>query len=307
MNTRHAQLVLSIVRFGSITAAAKALYITQPTLSATLKQIETQLGESIFVRGRTPMELTPAGELYVQAARRVLQIETQLEESIALLHGKQQGTLHLGMPIGRSCELLPQILPDYLAAYPDISVEVTEDTPEGLEQKLAGHELDVAIMTGDMRRQDLTYRLIASEEVVLLAGRRTHIAQRISSGSTITLAEAAQERFILPSAHSQEQQVYSDLLSKGGLHTVRTTLTSDSLETRRRTCIACQMVTLSPFISLLCDAQSMQRLAYYHLTGEAYLSKICLAHPADAQLPPYAEAFFNLISNRYRAMSAYRL
>ena len=307
MNTRHAQLVLSIVRFGSITAAAKALYITQPTLSATLKQIETQLGEPIFVRGRSPLELTSAGELYVQAARRVLQIETQLEEAIALLHGKQQGRLHIGIPLGRSSELLPQILPDFLAAYPGIHIEITEDTSQMLEQRLVSRELDAAILTDDMRRQDLTYRLIASEEVVLVSGRRTHIAQRVPSGSTISLAEAAQEHFILPAAHTFARKVYDDLLSKAGLHAVQPSILCENMETAKRTCAACQMVTLLPFITLLCDTQGMQRLSYYHLTGEAYLSKICLAHPADAQLPPYAEAFFNLISNRYRAMSAYRM
>jgi len=307
MNTRHAQLVLSIVRFGSITAAAKALYITQPTLSATLKQIETQLGEPIFVRGRTPMELTPAGELYVQAARRVLQIETQLEEAISLLHGKQEGTLRLGIPTGRSCELLPQILPDFLAAYPGIHVEVTEDAPQALEQKLISREIDCALLTGDMRRQDLVYRLIASEEIVLAAGKRTGVAQRTPSGSTISLAEAASERFLLPTQHAPARQIYDELLHRSGMHCIQPMIVCDNLETAKRTCAACQMVTLIPFMSLLCDAQSMQRLSHFHLTGEAYLTKFCMAHAADMQLPPYAEAFFNLASNRYRAMSAYRI
>ena len=63
MNTRHARMILAIVREGSFTAAAKALCITQPTLSQTVRQIETQLGEPIFVRGKTPVALTPAGAL----------------------------------------------------------------------------------------------------------------------------------------------------------------------------------------------------------------------------------------------------
>ena len=73
MNTRHARMILAIVREGSFTAAAKALAITQPTLSQTVRQIETQLGEPIFVRGKSPVVLTPAGELYAEAARRIVQ------------------------------------------------------------------------------------------------------------------------------------------------------------------------------------------------------------------------------------------
>ena len=189
MNTRHAQIVLTIVRFGSITAAAKALYITQPTLSQTLKQIETQLGEPIFVRGKSPMELTPAGELYVQAARHIVQIETQLDEAIAALHGRPEGTLHLGIPHSRSCELLPQILPDFRSAYPDVRIELTDAPSPRLEQMLASHELDLALLTDDVRRPDLTCRLVGSEEAVLLAGKKTALAQRIPSGTTIGLRE----------------------------------------------------------------------------------------------------------------------
>ena len=61
MNTRHAQLVLAVVREGSFTAAAKSLFVTQPTLSQQIRQIEQQLGQPIFERSTTPVSLTPAG------------------------------------------------------------------------------------------------------------------------------------------------------------------------------------------------------------------------------------------------------
>lgn len=306
MNTRHAQIVLTIVRFGSITAAAKALYITQPTLSQTLKQIETQLGEPIFVRGRSPMELTPAGELYVQAARRIIQIETQLDEAISSLHGKQEGILHLGIPEGRSCELLPQILPDYRAAYPDIRIEVISGSSSRLEQMLVDHEIDLALLLGETRRPELSYRLIGSEEIVLLAGRKTALAQRIPSGSTITLAEAASERFVLPSPNLFVRQSFEEMMEHGGLRSIQPALMLDSVESAKRVCAACHMVMLSPFVSLLTDTTSMQRLAHYHLSGGSYPYKLTFAHPADTVLTPYVEAFCTLMTNRFRAMSAYR-
>ena len=117
MNTRHAGMILAILREGSFTAAAKALSITQPTLSQTVRQIETQLGEPIFVRGKTPVQLTQAGELYVHAARRIIQAETQLQEAITMLHGRTEGTLRIGVMNQRSNELLPQIIPDFFSAY----------------------------------------------------------------------------------------------------------------------------------------------------------------------------------------------
>ena len=307
MNTRHAQLVLAIARFGSITAAAKALYLTQPTLSATLKQIETQIGEPLFVRGRTPLELTPTGELYVQAARRIMQIETQLDEAISALHGKQEGVLHLGMPLRRSGELLPQILPDYMAAWPDIRIEVTEGTTQELENRLLHHELDMAFITGDTRCQELSYRMIASEELVLIAGKGTALARRIPSGSTISLAEAARERFVMPGKHLLARQVYDELLERSGILIPKPMLEMDSLEAGKRICAACQTVMLTPYITLLSDAGSMQKLSYYHLIGDCCLHRFSMAHPVDAPIAPYAEAFYTMVSNRFRAMTAYRV
>lgn len=306
MNTRHAQLVLTIARFGSITAAAKALYLTQPTLSATLKQIETQVGEPLFVRGRASMELTRAGELYVQAARRIIQIETQLDEAIATLHGKQEGALHLGLPIRRAGELLPQILPDFIASWPGIRIEVTEGTAEQLEQKLLSHELDIAFITGDGRCQELTYRLIATEELVLLAGKNTQLAQRIPSGSTINLAEAANERFLLPGSHQPGRRIYDELLEKNGVVLHDPAIELESFEASKRICSACQMVMLSPYISLLSDTASMQRLSHYHLTGDCCLHRFVMAYPTDTPPAPYAEAFYTLMSSRFRSMTAYR-
>lgn len=307
MNTRHAQMVLTIVRSGSITAAAKALYITQPTLSQTLKQIESQLGEPIFVRGRSPMELTPAGELYVQAARRIVQIEAQLDEAIASLRGVQEGVVHLGIPDGRACELLPQVLPDFRAAYPDIRIEVTDESNARLEQMLISHELDMAILLGDTQRPELSCRLIGSEELVLLAGKSTALAQRIPSGSTIALAEADSERFVALSPHLFIGQTFSEIMERAGLRSIRPALTLDSLESAKRVCAACQMVMLSPFISLLTDVASMQRLSHYHLSAEPYPYKLIAAYPADTPLTPYAEALCTLLTNRFRAMSAYRI
>ena len=162
MNTRHARLILAIVREGSFTAAARALQITQPTLSQTVRQIEEQLGEPVFVRSRTSVSLTPAGELYVQAARRMIQTETQLIEAIGMLRGRAEGMLRIGLTEHRSDELLPQVLADFLAAYPDMHLEVREQSAPRLEQMLLEGELDMALLDGESRHPKLEYLQVTS-------------------------------------------------------------------------------------------------------------------------------------------------
>ena len=167
MNTRHAQLVLAVVREGSFTAAAKSLFITQPTLSHQIRQIEEQLGSPIFVRSKTAIELTPAGHVYVQAARRILQIETQMNEALGALSGTSEGILRLGLPAQRADELLPQVLADFYALYPNVRIEALTAQQQELERMLLGGELHMALLSGDEDNPQLEYQLIASDEVVL--------------------------------------------------------------------------------------------------------------------------------------------
>ena len=305
MNTRHARMILTIIREGSFTAAAKALAITQPTLSQTVRQIETQLGEPIFVRGHASVNLTPAGELYVDAARRIIQAETQLAEAISRLRGQAEGTLRIGMLPHRSQELLPQVLPDFLAAYPGIQVDVCEGDAPALEQMLLRGEIDVALVSGETHHPKLEYRQIASEEIVLLAGKKTALAQRIPSGSTIGLREAERERFVLPAPSLDRRKYFDELLASCAVKP-DTVMVCDSIGAAMRACSGCSLVMLSPFISLLCDSGSMQRLSHYHLGTDAYLPPFYMAYAKEAPLAPHSEMLFSLMSSRFRAMTAYR-
>lgn len=304
MNTRHAQLVLAVVREGSFTAAAKSMFITQPTLSHQIRQIEEQLGSPIFIRSKTSVELTPAGQVYVQAARRILQIETQMNESLGALNGTYEGVLHLGLPDQRADELLPQVLADFYALYPSVRIEaITAPHPE-LERMLLGGELNMALISGEAENTLLEYQLIASDEVVLLASKKTGLAQRIPSGSTISLHECAGERFVLPTGNLFFSRTYENLLVQAGLAPGIVCRTDDS-QCAKRICAVCSLVMLCPFITLLSDTPAMQQLAHYRLSDTSY-SPLYMAHPKDMPLTPYAQTLFTMMSNRFRAMTAYR-
>lgn len=306
MNTRHARLILTILREGSFTAAAKALHITQPTLSKTVSQIESNLGETIFLRGHSSVALTPAGELYVQAARRIIHAETQLEEGISMLRGSIQGTLRVGIMLHRSGELIPQVLTDFLTAYPGVTLDVREDTAAGLETLLLNHEIDMALMSCENQNTRLEYRQIASEKIVLLAGKQTALAKRIPSGSTIGLREAENEQFLLPPHTSVSRRYFDDLLSSCAVRP-HACLFCDNVEAAKRACASAGLVMLAPFITLLCDSGSMQKLNHYHLGTDTYLPPLYMVSSRENPLAPHAEMLYTLMSNRYRAMNAYRV
>lgn len=91
MNEKRIQYILTIMEEGSITAASKKLYVSQPSLSQMIKLIEKDLGAEIFNRKTVPISLTPAGEKYVEAALQMEAIRRSLYQEIRdLTHSAQE-------------------------------------------------------------------------------------------------------------------------------------------------------------------------------------------------------------------------
>ena len=100
MNIKHAQYMLTVMQEGSITAAAKKLYISQPSLSQMIKLVETNLGTPIFNRSTDPITLTYAGEKYIEAAKQILTINNNLQKEIdEINHEDHAGTSLRAAPL----------------------------------------------------------------------------------------------------------------------------------------------------------------------------------------------------------------
>ena len=82
LNFKHINYVLTVLTEGSITAASKKLFVSQPALSQTIKLIEQDLGAPIFDRSTDPISLTHAGQRYVEAAQAILDIDRNLHAEI---------------------------------------------------------------------------------------------------------------------------------------------------------------------------------------------------------------------------------
>ena len=82
MKIQEMEMVLEIIDSGSISAAAKKLFISQPSLSQSIKKIEAELGTPLFVRKRSGLVLTDAGRIYISSAKMILHLESELENEL---------------------------------------------------------------------------------------------------------------------------------------------------------------------------------------------------------------------------------
>lgn len=203
MNIKQARYIKTIAECGTVTSAAKLLYVSQPSLSQMLKQVEEELGLPIFDRSFSPFRLTYAGEKYLEAAERILTANDQLENQIRELRQERSGRIRLGVSVSRAMQILPHVLPQFLEEYPAVQLELTECGSAGLEELLVNGQVDVALAAIEPSRKNISYELIERETIGILAGTNSGIARRMASGTSITLKDVREEKFIsLTKEHS---------------------------------------------------------------------------------------------------------
>lgn len=124
MNVRQALYIRTIAEEGGVTAAAKKLHISQPSLSQMLRQIEEEAGTPLFERGAQVFRPTYAGERYLHAAEVILNTNEILENELREIRGEERGRLRLGISVQRSIQLLPKVrrsLPGYIPRWSSAS------------------------------------------------------------------------------------------------------------------------------------------------------------------------------------------
>ena len=115
MNLKHMRYLLTIAEERSFTAAARKLYISQPSLSACVKTIEEDLGSSIFDRSSTPLVLTPAGELYIRWVRNVLNSEYEMKKKVIDVSSEKHSEIRIGASFERIRNTIYPILDEFWA------------------------------------------------------------------------------------------------------------------------------------------------------------------------------------------------
>ena len=157
MNSRHAEYIMTILKEGSFTAAAKKLYLSQPSLSQIVKSAEHSLGMPIFDRTTVPLTLTPAGELYIRAAQQIAQITENLDREIQELQEKKRGCIHIGIPIQRAAKIVPYLYGAFSREYPQVQLDFHECGSGDLEKSILENNIDFAFLATTPQNPALTY------------------------------------------------------------------------------------------------------------------------------------------------------
>ena len=202
--------LVAIADAGSVSAAARARGMTQPTLSRQIQDLERTVGAKLIERSSTGARLTPAGETLAQGAREVLAQLASLAVRVRAAGDEVGGEVRLGCIDSIGIYVLPQVLPAFVRANPRVRVTVVcQSSPQLMDMLMAG-ELDVAI--GTTEHPGLRCERLYQNPLVLVHPHDLPAAEVPS-----TLAELARRPVITFASGLTVRRLLEDAFTRGGL------------------------------------------------------------------------------------------
>lgn len=173
--------VYEVYRERSFTRAAQNLYISQPSLSARIRKIEESIGVPLFDRSTSPLQLTEAGRVYIDAAEEIFKIEQRVENYMNNLNNLETGHLSLGGSNLFSAYILPPLVTRFKQRFPHVNIKLTEGSTTQLEELLSNNTLDFVI--DNYHYDHLLYdrELYCSENILLAVPRDADVNKKLVS------------------------------------------------------------------------------------------------------------------------------
>ncbi len=145
MNMRQIEYVLKIAEEKNISKAAEKLYLSQPALNQQLINLEEELGTSLFRRKRGDWKVTEAGEIFIEAGKRILDIKKDAFRRIADVAEVRNMELRVGVTPMSGLQILTWAFRRFSPLYPDIRLKIFQTNSHGLQKAVFSGDVDLAI------------------------------------------------------------------------------------------------------------------------------------------------------------------
>lgn len=210
MTLRHLKIFLAVCQEKNMTLAAQKLYMTQPSVSQAIVELEKHYEAKLFERLGKKLYITDAGKKLMAYASHLINLHEEMEKSML---EAQQGSM---LRIGASVTVGSCVLPDIIKKFQEnnnASINVIVDNTTVMENMLLKDEIDLALVEGDIHSKDILVKPFMEDELILVCGSRHPFSKRKS----IKLEELGEETFILREKGSGTRELFQALLKANGI------------------------------------------------------------------------------------------
>jgi DNA-binding transcriptional LysR family regulator len=182
MADRRLQVFHAVAKQMSFTKAAETLFMTQPAVTFQIKQLEEHFNTRLFERGHGRIALTPAGEIVLEYAERILALSAELETRLREMTGRLSGPLLIGASTTIAEFLLPRVLGEFKSQHPEVQPKLVVANSEAIENRVAEHTLDIGLIEAPSHLPSLLTQMCCEDELQVIVSP----AHPLAKAKTVT-------------------------------------------------------------------------------------------------------------------------
>ena len=211
MTLRHLKIFIMVADLGSMTAAAKALFISQPTISQAISELEEHYGIKIFDRLSKRLFITEKGTQLLSYARHITSLVSEMEQ--AMKNSDKSGTIKIGASLTIGTFLLPTLVSEFSKQFPGLNVKVITKNTQDIEKLITQNTIDFAIVEGIIHSPDIVAETFMDDKLLLVCGKKHPLykTERISLGELNNLA------FIVREQGSGTRELFENMMAANEL------------------------------------------------------------------------------------------
>jgi len=213
MADRRLQVFHTVARQLSFTKAAEQLYMTQPAVTFQVKQLEEHFNARLFERSHGRIALTPAGQLVLDYAERILGLGEEMEKRVGELTGAVSGPLTLGASTTIAEFMLPRVLGEFKARYPQVQTRMTVANSETIVNRVADHSVDLGLIESPSHAPSVQIEVCAEDELVMICAPD----YRLAGHKEVTPQQIAGEPYISRESGSGTRDFADDYFRRSGI------------------------------------------------------------------------------------------
>jgi LysR family hydrogen peroxide-inducible transcriptional activator len=277
--------VVAVAKAGNFTRAAEDLYLAQPSLSVQVRKLEQELGVRLFERLGRHVQLTHAGEVFLEHAQRALFEVAEARDRMAEVRDMRHGRLALGALPSVGAHVLPGVLAAFKRAHPGVETSLVElDVSAEVERLVHNGQLDLAVIRLPRTREDLADVPLVREPLMAVVPPDSELAGR----AQVSLNELAGEEFVGMRPGHGLRELMEDVCRRAGF-TPRVTVETGQLS------IVCGMVRAGVGVAVLPRIAVGDQAATVPLTDPFAYRDLGVVWRARSPMSPPTAAFLRLL------------
>lgn len=217
LDTRYLSYIIEIADEKNMRKAAEKLYVSQPSLSQYLAKLEQELGTPLFRRTKGQLLPTAAGKLYVDCARKILEMKNELYQNIADL--TNTGHINIATSSVWALKMVSEFVSQIKKEFPETNMELFEGNLVPIEKLLEEKSIDIAFVAiNSIKKYEGCSELLGYEEIYLAVPSSHPFCLSHPHGTPLTASQLSEafhhDSFILPRKESSVYQATSSFLKE---------------------------------------------------------------------------------------------